>query len=103
LICIKNEMLLPSRHVAHVGQLMGDAFVAVDAGLEAGKEEPLVRIDGARALPRHIEGAGAAAVAPEIRGNPRHAEASFTDTESTEYPVVTIDPYQNGPTRSDHK
>jgi hypothetical protein len=61
----------------------------------------LVRIDGARTLPAHVEGAGAAAVAPEIRGdqiNPRPAKTSFTDTESTEYPVVTIDPHQDGPT-----
>ena len=38
-----GRRLLPARHVAHVGQMVGDALVAVDAGLLAGEQEALVR------------------------------------------------------------
>src|SRR5262245_43903484 len=42
--------LLPAGNAAHVGQLVGDALVAVDAGLLAREQEALVGDGGARRL-----------------------------------------------------
>src|SRR5215831_9097827 len=43
--------------------MVGDALVAIDAGLLTRKQEPLVRLDRARALPRGIHRLRAVAVA----------------------------------------
>src|SRR4051794_4837044 len=41
---------LPARNAAHIRQMVGDALVAVDAGLLAREQEALVRRRGARRL-----------------------------------------------------
>ena len=55
--------LLPARNVAHVGQVVGDALVAVDAGLLAGEQEALMGDRGARRLPGDVHRFRAVAVA----------------------------------------
>ncbi len=55
--------LLPAGNAARVGQLMGDALVAVDAGLFLGEQEALVRHRGPGRPLGDIHGIGAVAVA----------------------------------------
>src|SRR6185369_12073874 len=55
--------LLPAGHAAHVGQLVGDALVAVDAGLLAREQEALVGDGGARRLLGDVHRLRAVAVA----------------------------------------
>ncbi len=54
--------LLPARNVAHVRQVVGDSFVAIDAGFFVPKQEPLVSFNCARALTGYIHRLGAMAV-----------------------------------------
>ena|SRR6186997_1136792 len=46
--------LLPPTDVAHVGQMVRDAFVTIDAGFLACKKEALMRLHRARALTRDV-------------------------------------------------
>src|SRR6478609_4039835 len=55
--------LLPAWNAAHVRQLVGDALVAVDAGLFLGEQEALVGDRGARRLLGDVHGIGAVAIA----------------------------------------
>src|SRR3954451_20110473 len=55
--------LLPAGNAAHVGQMVGDALVAVDAGLFLGEQEALVRDRGPRRLLGDVHGIGPVAVA----------------------------------------
>src|SRR5262245_20028416 len=55
--------LLPAGHAAHVGQLVGDALVAVDAGLLAREQEALVGDGSARRLLGDVHRLRAVAVA----------------------------------------
>jgi len=55
--------LLPSRYVAHVGKVMRDALVAIDAGLFTRKKETLMSIHRAGTLTRDIHRLRAVAVA----------------------------------------
>src|SRR5689334_13195071 len=55
--------LLPAGHVAHVGQMMRNALVAIDAGLFVRKQEAPVRFNCARALTGYIHRLGAMTVA----------------------------------------
>src|SRR5437763_14615146 len=55
--------LLPAGNAAHVGQVVGDALVAVDAGLLSREQEALVRHRGPRRLLGDVHGIGAVAVA----------------------------------------
>src|SRR4051794_8448428 len=55
--------LLPAGNAAHVGQMVGDTLVAVDAGLLAREQEALVRHRGPRRLLGDVHGIGAMAVA----------------------------------------
>ena len=58
-----SQWLLPPGDVAHVGQMVSNAFVAIDAGLLTRKQEALVRLNCARALARDIHRLRAVAVA----------------------------------------
>src|SRR5258705_1617067 len=55
--------LLPAGNAAHVGQMVGDSLVAVDAGLLAGEQEALVRGRRARRLLGDVHRLRAMAVA----------------------------------------
>ena len=57
------QWLLPPRDVAHVGQMVSNAFVAIDAGLLTRKQKALVRLNCARTLARDIHRLRAVAVA----------------------------------------
>src|SRR3954464_8659554 len=54
---------LPARNAPHVRQMMGDALVAVDAGLLAREQEALVHHRGARRLLGDVHRLRAVAVA----------------------------------------
>src|SRR6185312_7453750 len=54
---------LPAGDAVHVGQMMRDALVAIDAGLLAREEEALVSHGGARRLLGDVHGVRAVAVA----------------------------------------
>src|SRR3954454_3070073 len=53
--------LLPAGNAAHVGQMVGDTLVAVDAGLLAREQEAPVRHRGPRRLLCDVHGIGAMA------------------------------------------
>src|SRR4030095_1041790 len=54
---------LPPRNIAHVGQMMRDALVAIDARLLARKKEPLMGLNRTGALARNVHRLGAMAIA----------------------------------------
>ena len=58
-----GRLLLPPRHALHVGQLVRDAVVAVDAGLLGREQEALMRNPGARRLLGDIHRVGRVAIA----------------------------------------
>src|SRR5690242_10014458 len=51
------------RHAFHVGQAVGDALMAIDAGTLAAEQEALVDLCGPRVLPGDVHRLGAVAVA----------------------------------------
>src|SRR6185437_13258007 len=71
---------LPSRNTAHVGQVVRDALVAIDAGLLTGEQETLVRLDRARTLPRGVHRVGAMAISA-LQGIVRLHPSPFVDRQ----------------------
>ena len=56
------QMLLPPGDVAHVRQMMSDAFMAIDTCLLTRKQKALVRLDCAGALARDVHRLRAVAI-----------------------------------------
>src|SRR5262249_24793845 len=49
-IDIFRACLLPARNIAHIREMMRDAFVAIDTGLLTSEQKTLVRLDSPRTL-----------------------------------------------------